>query len=194
MAIQYRCESCAEPIEVDDELAGQTARCPYCGSAGTIPAHSTYAPGAAVVARPARWEEREEATSETFQRTPSVPPATQRRARTLGTYALVTTLLGLLCLGVAMVRSLMLLARLGLLEGEPAEAQKALAETFDPVIVVAQFAMALLLLAGFVLSIVSLAQSRRGNWTALTALLLCLGLGTCLVLAVLVTLAGLGAG
>ncbi len=50
MAIQFNCPSCTQPIEVDDEVAGQAAACPYCGKVVTVPQQSTYRP--AVSARP----------------------------------------------------------------------------------------------------------------------------------------------
>ena len=46
MAIQFACEACGKPIEVDDELAGQLAVCPYCRA--TVRAPQQAAPGAAL--------------------------------------------------------------------------------------------------------------------------------------------------
>jgi hypothetical protein len=42
MAIQFYCTGCSEPIEVDDELAGQSAGCPYCQQVIRVPLASTY--------------------------------------------------------------------------------------------------------------------------------------------------------
>ncbi len=58
MAIHFACPSCRQPIEVDDDWAGQSAACPYCRNVVTAPAASTWpstdiqqaAPG-----RPAGW-------------------------------------------------------------------------------------------------------------------------------------------
>jgi hypothetical protein len=44
MAIQFACPSCQRPIEVDDEVAGSKAACPYCQSVVTAPASSEYGP------------------------------------------------------------------------------------------------------------------------------------------------------
>lgn len=52
MAIQFPCPSCAQPIEVDDEVAGREAACPYCQRVVTAPQQSTYAPRPFVEARP----------------------------------------------------------------------------------------------------------------------------------------------
>ncbi|HPF40415.1 MAG TPA: hypothetical protein P5081_15730 [Phycisphaerae bacterium] len=41
MAIQFHCENCRQPIEVDDEAANQQAACPYCQSVVTVPAESS---------------------------------------------------------------------------------------------------------------------------------------------------------
>jgi endogenous inhibitor of DNA gyrase (YacG/DUF329 family) len=50
MSIQFHCPSCAQAIEVDDDVAGQSAACPYCGKVVTVPTQSTYQPP--VSARP----------------------------------------------------------------------------------------------------------------------------------------------
>lgn len=52
MAIQFQCPSCSQPIEVDDEFAGQPAACPYCRRVVSVPEKTTLAPAGAVVARP----------------------------------------------------------------------------------------------------------------------------------------------
>lgn len=53
MVIQFQCTGCSEPIEVDDDLAGASAACPYCGRVCTVPRESTFRPAAVAVARPA---------------------------------------------------------------------------------------------------------------------------------------------
>lgn len=40
MAIQFGCENCRQPIEVDDEAAGRQAQCPYCRAIVQVPAFS----------------------------------------------------------------------------------------------------------------------------------------------------------
>lgn len=40
MAIQFKCRECGQAIEVDDELAEQSAECPYCHAVVTVPRES----------------------------------------------------------------------------------------------------------------------------------------------------------
>jgi len=40
MAIQFRCTSCGQPIEVDDDMAGKAVTCPYCSKVATTPAET----------------------------------------------------------------------------------------------------------------------------------------------------------
>jgi hypothetical protein len=41
MAIRFTCQSCQQPIEVDDQWAGQSVACPYCEKVITAPREST---------------------------------------------------------------------------------------------------------------------------------------------------------
>lgn len=41
MAIRFKCASCAQPIEVDDEWASKAVICPYCRDTVTAPGEST---------------------------------------------------------------------------------------------------------------------------------------------------------
>ena len=43
MPIQFQCGTCAKPIEVDDEVAGRSAQCPFCRSVVQVPDHTTLA-------------------------------------------------------------------------------------------------------------------------------------------------------
>ncbi|UCG32856.1 MAG: hypothetical protein JSU68_14470 [Phycisphaerales bacterium] len=52
MAIQFACSSCTRLIEVDDELAGQWAMCPYCQSTVQVPDKTTLTSEAAAPAEP----------------------------------------------------------------------------------------------------------------------------------------------
>ena len=45
MAIQFTCQSCHQPIEVDDEWAGQPVGCPFCSRVVTAPTVSTLPQG-----------------------------------------------------------------------------------------------------------------------------------------------------
>jgi hypothetical protein len=53
MAIRFSCPSCRQPIEVDDNWAGQTVACPYCRRVVTAPAQSSWPPPVIPVAAPA---------------------------------------------------------------------------------------------------------------------------------------------
>lgn len=57
MAIQFTCPACSQPIEIDDQYAGQQVVCPYCEGVVTAPAESqpvaTTQPAASPVPRPA---------------------------------------------------------------------------------------------------------------------------------------------
>lgn len=65
MAIRFRCVSCSEPIEVDDEWSTRLVACPYCRRTMTAPAESLLADFADIpVARPLP------------DATPQAPPAT----------------------------------------------------------------------------------------------------------------------
>ncbi|MCH8968207.1 MAG: hypothetical protein IIA66_03700 [Planctomycetes bacterium] len=41
MAIQFNCPGCRQPVEVDDEWAGEHVTCPFCQRVVTAPAEST---------------------------------------------------------------------------------------------------------------------------------------------------------
>lgn len=52
MTIQFLCPSCSQPIEVDREVGGKAAVCPYCRRVVAVPTSSTYDPQQLVTARP----------------------------------------------------------------------------------------------------------------------------------------------
>ena len=53
MAIRFQCPACAQPIEVDDDLARNVVACPYCRKTVTAPSESTLRdPGQVPVAAP----------------------------------------------------------------------------------------------------------------------------------------------
>src|SRR5580765_4777196 len=55
MPIRFVCPSCQQPLEIDDQWAGQSVACPYCNRVVTAPATSTWTGGQQVpVASPAR--------------------------------------------------------------------------------------------------------------------------------------------
>lgn len=54
MAIRFACPSCRQPIEVDDEWAGQSVGCPYCRKVITAPAVSSWPSDQIPMASPLR--------------------------------------------------------------------------------------------------------------------------------------------
>ncbi|NLE58955.1 MAG: hypothetical protein GX616_11375 [Planctomycetes bacterium] len=54
MAIRFACPSCRQPIEIDDEWAGQSVGCPYCRKVITAPAVSSWPSEQVPVATPLR--------------------------------------------------------------------------------------------------------------------------------------------
>ncbi|MGQ9651572.1 MAG: DUF7560 family zinc ribbon protein [Phycisphaerae bacterium] len=54
MAIRFVCPSCRQPIEVDDEWAGQSVGCPYCRKVITAPAMSSWPSDQIPMANPLR--------------------------------------------------------------------------------------------------------------------------------------------
>ncbi len=207
MAIQFSCTSCEQPIEVDDEYAGQTAACPYCRHLVTVPEQSTYQPRDAISARPAGPPDSYPADEASPQDRPpdqgSVPPVplpyhrtefTQRQqaARTFGNFALVCAAITIALFLVVFGYSMILGARMaaGTMPG-PASFEKMAEELQQrpemPWLQGGQCGMLFFALIGLVLAIVSLTQSRVANWRGWTAAVVCGGLllGFCALLALM---------
>ncbi len=190
MPIQFSCTSCSEPIEVDDEHAGQTAACPYCRHVVTVPQESTYHPDAAIQARPttpdasrggdhADDEEKRAASwgagadLETAQ-----VSARRRAAATFGNFGLICTVLACVLFGIATVRAMyVVLGSAAATQPGPLsladmpEAQQALAGDpwyMGPIMGALFFAV-----VGLVLSIVSVVQEKRGNWRGFIGIVVC---------------------
>jgi DNA-directed RNA polymerase subunit RPC12/RpoP len=188
MSIQFFCAQCNQPIEVDDEHAGQTAACPFCRHVMTIPRESTYRAEAAVAARPlsppagsandAEVSADEGPPPEWRRRRPPVPPPRQRAANTFGSYGLVCALLALLLLGIAVVRATTIAARSGKFTSptpptpaDMTELQEQMAK--DPWFVGPQIGAAFFALVGLPLGIISMVQAPQGNWRGLTTIIIC---------------------
>jgi DNA-directed RNA polymerase subunit RPC12/RpoP len=182
MAIRFCCSQCGQPIEVDNEHAGQTAACPYCRHVMSVPRDSTYSPEAAVPARPLSGVAgtQPEAMGPLTEVPPAVAAAAARQhgARTYGGYALICTALALILIGVAVVRAGTLYFQSGKLTGPtPPTASEMgdlqLQAAKDPLVVGPTLGAVFFALVGLVLAIVSLAQARSGNWRGLTAAIIC---------------------
>lgn len=182
MPIQFCCTQCGQPIEVDDQHAGQTAACPYCRHMVSVPQTSTYQPETAAPARPAGAP-----PTVTPSQGPFVPSGDAREewlakrraaAATFGTYALICTALGLVLFGIGAVGSAIVLMR----EVGPAATTSPATLPMDklprlvaqhPWIPATQYGGMFFGVVGLALSIVSLTQSTRGNWRGITAVIVC---------------------
>ena len=193
MAIQFRCAKCAQPIEVDDVYAGQTAACPYCRHVINVPAESTL-DRAPITAKPADGETRPDAveSGDAFTPTPDIPTPysgaalhvgpdpsrKERTARTYGNYALICTILVSLLFVSFIVVAIAYMA--GEMLQDPSsqpspermmEIQQKLAENVW--LAAMPFGMAFFALAGTALGITSLTQNSRGNWRAIVSVSIC---------------------
>jgi DNA-directed RNA polymerase subunit RPC12/RpoP len=95
MAIRFTCQSCQQPIEVDDQWAGQAVACPYCKKVITAPKESTWPTSEVPEAKP---------TDSTF-RPPPPPPgqaspsfATARETKTAQWALVLAIISAVLCL------------------------------------------------------------------------------------------------
>ncbi len=186
MPIQFCCTQCHQPIEVDDEHAGQSAVCPYCRHVIAVPTESTHQPATAVTARPlggvpsasgaATAPDVCEPPAE--HRRPTIPAQRQRAAFTFGNYALICAGLGLILFAFAMVGG----AALFLQHVGPTATTQPTPEEMERHLrsIVAEHAWIPALelgglffgLAALALGIVSLTQV-PGNWRGLTAVIVC---------------------
>lgn len=179
MPIQFRCTQCQQPIEVDDEHAGQAAACPYCQALVTVPSESTFRPDGAVVARPL--DERvppAPPAPPAGLRPPYIPAPRRQAANTFGKYALICTILAVILFAVYLIAFMtQVVPALGGLptgqldQDEIERLQEAMSK--HPWVVAVQFGVFFFTLVGLVLGIVSLAQNRHGNWRGVTAVVLC---------------------
>jgi DNA-directed RNA polymerase subunit RPC12/RpoP len=197
MAIQFCCSQCGQPIEVDDQHAGQTAACPYCRHVVTVPPASTYEPEASVTARPAAagaWQPPVPGANAGLATGPDMaahprPPGPaltdrQRAAATYGNYALVCAgLVGALFLGVigySMVFGLHAASR----TPNRIQSFEQMAREFQNSpgagwVAGGECGLVFFALLGTVLAIVSLSQSRTANWRGWTAVVVCGGALLC---------------
>jgi DNA-directed RNA polymerase subunit RPC12/RpoP len=182
MPIQFCCTQCGQPIEVDDQHAGQTAACPYCRHTVSVPPQSTYQPETAVPARPAYGP-----PTITPNLGPLAPSAElrdesllrrQKAAVSFGTYALICTALGVVLFGIGTVGTLVILMR----EIGPMPTSGPVSLPMDKLprlaaqhawIPATQYGGLFFTVTGLALSIVSLTQSARGNWRGITAVIVC---------------------
>lgn len=179
MAIQFRCTSCGDPIEVDDEHAGQTAACPYCKHLVRVPAESTYTPDEAVPARPA--PAPQPGLGQPWQPPPIAgadPEILFRRRSTaiaFGNGALACTVLMIVLVGAYFARVVPLMMGAGLLTptSQPSPQQVISIVGSDPWAVALPLGATFFGIAGLVLGIVSMVQRSGGNWRGITSIVIC---------------------
>ena len=217
MAIQFHCANCGQPIEVDQEHAGRTAACPYCQSMIRAPTESTLAGGGVVAARPGP----DLGSTEALTPPPPLPgygaltgqpglpagvPAPEPRraaARVWGNFGLVAGVLGV---GLMILLYVIFIAGFGQkiveLQKEFPD-QKAFTEAAQKEFQASPWIGTIAGLAcgtfffsivGLVLGIVSLVQSRAGNWRGWVSVLLGSVFFGCFCVALIVNLASGGIG
>ena len=203
MAIQFVCPGCSQPIEVDDEIGGRSAACPYCQHVVSVPHESTYDSGAPVTASPVQQSGAPGAppaphTAMGLHVGPP-PDARVRAARTLGNCALISA--GLVIISAAVLTGLSLIVvadNFGYPTTQPSHEQimEALQSSqYASHLVASHCAAGFFALLGIGLAAASLTRHRRGNWRAWTALTLCIATLSCFGLTVLGSmLTGLSAG
>jgi len=192
MAIQFPCTNCGQPIEVDEQHAGQTAACPYCRHLVVVPESSTYDPNAAVTARPTEAE----APVPTPMQPPPLPgeqyavvdetalTRQRRAAATIGNF-------GLACAGIVVALFLGTMGYSMYLGAKNAmsdqgknvtmEEQMSMLEN-SPAVVwlgVGSCGMLFFGIAGIILGAISLAQDRTANWRGWVAIIVCGGMLLC---------------
>ncbi len=206
MAIQFRCAQCSQPIEVDEQYANQTAACPYCHHTITVPPESSYAPKTSVVARP--MEDAASPTGTPQPGLPALPPqlgqwqsaetAQQPQApNTLGTYAVICTVLALALVAAQVISLVVLLLPVMSTASQPSltlapEQQKALEDIMlqHPWLRALQVGATFFGLAGLVLGAVSLRQKPHGNWRGVSSVVLSGLLFLCLCCSMALSLVG----
>ena len=217
MSIQFPCPSCGQPIEVDDEFAGQNAACPYCRRVVGVPAETADDIRPAAVARPTLSSAPGEPGAEPRETPapPELPPTAppppgglhvgplpanrDRAASTYGTYAMICTILVVLLFGTLMVYGVVL--TLGELRAitttqptteEMGKAQAAAMEQLfnSPWIAGLSLGAEFFAVVGLVLGIVSLRAGNRPNWKAVVALVICGMLALCTCGSLLSSLSG----
>lgn len=182
MTIQFRCSGCGEPIEVDEQYAGQAAACPYCHKVVSVPIESTYtAPPDLPVAHPVDDHSMTPDNGAPGDLTPPPSPASplpyassaapdrQRAAATYGNYALVFSGLGLVLFLASIVVGFVIFSQLGGVgpDGLPDTAKMIEQVQEHPAstwLTGLNCGMVFFALFGLLLGIVSVTQQARGNW------------------------------
>ncbi len=188
MSIQFECPSCSQPIEVDNEHAGQTAACPYCRKVVSIPTETTLAPQASTAARPMGPALSTEAAPASdsapldLHLGPKLTPR-QRAAISFGNYGLICSVLTVLIFAATISFELVLLFReLGVDVATASQSPPTHEETARALEVVAKkhpwlaagpLGGGFFAIVGLALGIASLRGRRKSNWRAIVTVLIC---------------------
>jgi DNA-directed RNA polymerase subunit RPC12/RpoP len=215
MPIQFHCSSCGQPIEVDDEHAGQAAACPYCRQLVTVPPQSTYYPSEGAAARPAGPDTAPPPFGPASAEPPGgpalgpppitgIPPAPpgpdrQRTARTYGKYALVCAGLVVVLLVILLISGMVLYLKLAGTHPRGSLTFEDVTKEMQnmpgaPLITGLDCGVGFFALVGLVLAIVSLTQSRTRSWQGWVALGICGGAVLCLCGMLVLTLVAFAGG
>ncbi|MCH7870524.1 MAG: hypothetical protein IID33_02375 [Planctomycetes bacterium] len=186
MAIQFACPGCSQPIEVDDEIAGKSAACPYCQRVVTVPGQTTYRPAELHGASPVEPDAPSPIAppySATGLHVGPPPDERIRLARRLGNSALVCAALVVVSVVTVTVLAMkIMLESFDLTASQPSQSDVMAALQDSPFAVhmlVSECSSGIFALIGAVAGIASLNRSKRGNWRAWTALVICIGALSC---------------
>lgn len=182
MPIQFRCEACGQPIEVDDEAASQMAACPFCGVVRRAPAESDPTIQYDV---PVAMPDRTGGTAAmTVPEQPCAPP--RRFADRLGWLALIAVGVEILCILLIAPISISIVRAHGPTP-DPTELQEALRLEMEarPWITLVSLLAWMALFAMFTLSIVALIRRSRPRWPAAVSLAFSLLFGLMMCVGVL---------
>ncbi len=171
MAIQFLCETCRKPIEVDDEFANRSAQCPYCSSLVSVPAESTFAVGRA-------------ASPPIAGQAPPLPPppwiapraalgAVPAAGRATGALAFAAAVVAVICQLVSMVATTFLVVqRLGGAAPTRDKTQELVRQVIGehPWLGATQIVALVLAVLALITAVISLSRRRQGNWRAYAAL------------------------
>lgn len=220
MAIRFRCARCQQPIEVDDVLAGQLARCPFCESVVHVPAESALDIDQIATARPAEGASFpppppgiSPVAMPPLPGSPSLPMPPLRGSSSnaglnptairFGNSALICTALAAGMFLVSLVRMyghfVQAMKTLGLDATQQLTSQQvqgimdatAAAAQSDGYIQGLSCGLLFFVVAAMVFALISLRQQRAGNWRAWLSVGVCSMALLCVCASVLLNLAGL---
>ncbi|MCH8806353.1 MAG: hypothetical protein IH986_09730 [Planctomycetes bacterium] len=188
MSIQFECPSCSQPIEVDDEYAGQTAACPYCRKVVSIPSVTTLAPRANTAARPmgpalpAETAGPSDSAPLELHLGPKLTPR-QRAALSYANYGLICSALTVLIFAGTITYELVLVLReLGVdvvTASKSAPTREEISHAQEVVakkhlwLAAGPLGAGFFAIVGLALGIASLRGRRKSNWRAIVTVVIC---------------------